>query len=179
MKSGHVLVASVSALVLIAGATPALAEAGDLDPSFGRGGITSVDLGTSVDAARSVAIQPDGKILVAANGWSGKVVVFAVIRLLADGALDPSFGSDGIAQMDVGGFGDNTTALALQNDGRIVVAGEAFDEDRTLGGAHIAGLLCDHRRRPMSLFLCLFWLLGSSAAVLTGHTPLDFLPPLQ
>ena len=68
--------------------------------------------------ATDVAVQPNGRVVVV--GWtnSGR---FAIARLLDDGSLDPAFGDDGRATTQVGGGGAN--AVALQSDGRIVVAG--------------------------------------------------------
>src|SRR5205814_9914241 len=76
--------------------------------------------------ATGVAVQPDGKVVV--SGYSNVNVLggpndFAVARLLADGsALDPTFGTDGKALVNFGSD-DKASGLALQPDGKIVVAG--------------------------------------------------------
>jgi uncharacterized delta-60 repeat protein len=68
---------------------------GTPDTSFGSFGVVRVDFEGGEDAARSVAQQPDGKLVVA--GWATRAndVDFAVVRLLPDGTLDSSFSDDG------------------------------------------------------------------------------------
>jgi uncharacterized delta-60 repeat protein len=88
--------------------------AGSLDPSFGSGGVVSQSPGGSI---AGIAVQPNGKIVVAGNSNTG----FALVRYLPDGSLDPSFGAGGHVETDVGG--SFLGALALQPDEKIVVAG--------------------------------------------------------
>lgn len=88
---------------------------GSPDTSFGEGdGVVIVP-----GAQRGVAIQPDGKIVV-----SGSAGAMQVLRLNPDGALDSSFGGDGIVTALPGQFSQGL-AVALQPDGKIVVAGSA------------------------------------------------------
>jgi uncharacterized delta-60 repeat protein len=70
----------------------------------------------------SVAIQGDGKILLAAQSFVTVNVDFLVIRLNENGSLDSTFGTDGLALVDISGD-DLVYAMALQTDGKIVVAG--------------------------------------------------------
>jgi uncharacterized delta-60 repeat protein len=91
---------------------------GNLDASFGSGGIVRSDFGAPLDAAADVALQLDGKI-VAAGVSAGD---FAVARYNANGSLDSSFGTGGFVRTDFGSF-DQATALALQSDGKVVVVG--------------------------------------------------------
>lgn len=95
---------------------------GNLDASFGAGGITTVPVGTGNDAAFSVAIQPDGKVVIAGGTTGPTTGDFAVIRLDSSGVLDPTFDLDGIVSTDIGGQ-DIGRFVAIQNDGRIVVTG--------------------------------------------------------
>lgn len=88
---------------------------GALDTSFGIGGIARVDFG-GADLGQAIAIQSDDKIVV--GGPHGSE--FAIARLDASGALDPSFDADGRASFDLGG---SVQALAIQADGKIVAAG--------------------------------------------------------
>ncbi|MCC6725294.1 MAG: T9SS type A sorting domain-containing protein [Saprospiraceae bacterium] len=100
------------------------AQPGSLDNGFGNGGIIITNIsGTSNDFASSTAIQPDGKILVGGTTSTGSTADFAVVRYLADGNLDPDFGTDGIATIDFNNRNDQATKLLLQADGGIVVAG--------------------------------------------------------
>jgi uncharacterized delta-60 repeat protein len=108
---------------------------GDLDTSFGGDGtvLTDFESGSS-DAAYDLAIQPDGKIVVAGNSYGGfGGPDFALARYLPNGTLDPSFGSDGTVHTDFGSDTlDEAYALALQPDGKIVVAGYSGLSDRSV-----------------------------------------------
>ncbi len=93
-----------------------------LDPSFGTGGVTLLDLsGFAGDLAEDVGTLEDGRILIAGmrNGDTESMVA---VRLLPDGSLDPSFGAGGVAAVNFGGDSKGN-ALAVQADGAIVVAG--------------------------------------------------------
>ena len=101
---------------------------GALDTSFGTGGIITTDITSgSEDYGRAMALQPDGKIVVAGFSWSGGDADVAVVRYTANGALDTSFDGDGIVTTDIGaGTGnDRGYAVAVQPDGKIVVAGRS------------------------------------------------------
>jgi uncharacterized delta-60 repeat protein len=95
---------------------------GSLDAGFGNGGKVVVSAAGLASAARGVVIQPDGKIVVAGSAGPAGSEQFVVTRFNADGSLDPSFGSGGTT---LTGFGAEASAsgLALQADGKIVVAG--------------------------------------------------------
>jgi uncharacterized delta-60 repeat protein len=88
---------------------------------------------TESDDSRSlaaVALQPDGKIVVAGydwDYWTGGD--FTVARYQPDGGLDDTFSGNGIATMDFGGGDDGAKALAVQPDGKIVVAGYSVELD--------------------------------------------------
>lgn len=115
------------ALSLALASVTASAADGDLDPAFGMGGIALAgitDATGGVSACRPV-VQPDGKILLCGTRASGTTADFFVARFTADGALDTSFSFDGRTTIDFSGSGgiDVAMALALQADGKIVVAG--------------------------------------------------------
>jgi uncharacterized delta-60 repeat protein len=94
---------------------------GRLDPSFGTGGRV---LTGGTGAAYGVAIQPDGAIVAAGYTDGPTGTDFAVTRYTADGALDPSFGTDGRVVTDLGGA-DHIAAIAVQRNGAVVVAGDS------------------------------------------------------
>ncbi len=106
---------------------------GSPDTSFNGTGKTNFgfNLGASAnkDEAFGVTLQPDGKIVVVGFAQvSGFNFDFAVARLTASGALDPSFHGTGKVSVayDLGGNNnDEAFGVALQGDGRIVVAGFA------------------------------------------------------
>jgi uncharacterized delta-60 repeat protein len=104
-----------------------LTSSGALDGTFGTGGLVhfAFAANATADYATALAVQPDGKTVVAgfANRPNGQHI--AVARLSANGSLDKSFGTKGIAVL--GSLGDggfvSRRALALQPDGRILVGG--------------------------------------------------------
>ena len=114
----------------------ALAADGVLDQSFGTGG--SVD--AAPDATGSVsceglAIQPDGRLLVAGSASLGSDGSGLLVRLLPDGSPDDTFSASTVgAQMS------QATALALEPDGKVLVAGRG---PSGIAGAVVARLNAD------------------------------------
>jgi uncharacterized delta-60 repeat protein len=96
---------------------------GTLDSSFGDHGIVITDVDV-YDSAYCVAIQADGKILVAGYTGDSHDKDFAVVRYNTNGTLDSSFGELGIVTTDVGSAYDSAHSIAIQFDGKIVVAGQ-------------------------------------------------------
>ncbi len=100
---------------------------GALDPTFGTGGVASVEAGPQVSA---LAIQGDGSVVLAGAGsYQGLFT-----RLNADGTLDLSFSGDGTASVTLGNT-PAVTDLAVQQDGRIVAAAYQGYSTRTSGSA--------------------------------------------
>lgn len=96
---------------------------GDLDPTFGDGGtVTTPIAGGNGDEARSVAIQENGRIVVAGTDSWRK---FAVVRYRDDGRLDETFGEGGIVRTNFTPGDDVAWDVAIQSDGRIVAVGAA------------------------------------------------------
>ena len=96
---------------------------GRVDPTFAR--FPAVE--GPVGALTGLALQPDGKI-VAIGFAGGSSTDFLVARYLPDGRLDPSFGGSGFVQTDFD-FNqiDRASVLAIQSDGKILVAGTSRD----------------------------------------------------
>ena len=101
---------------------------GTLDNSFGVGGKVSANVN---GIAYAVAIQPDGKIVVAgefsfdsSNG--SDFSDFTVARFKSDGSLDLAFGGSGTGQVanDIGSSSNSARNIALQPNGAIVVSGK-------------------------------------------------------
>ncbi len=114
---------ALALLMVLAFDGAAWAAAGDLDTSFDLDGKVVTDATANNDFGQAVAVQTDGKI-VAAGFWAGQGEAdFVVVRYNADGSLDPTFDGDGIAVTDLRGFADEAFAVAIQANGRIVVAG--------------------------------------------------------
>jgi uncharacterized delta-60 repeat protein len=94
---------------------------GALDPTFDGDGLVTTNLGTGSDSANSVAIQPDGSIVVAGMAQDDT----ALVRYTPTGQLDATFGTGGIK---LGGLGITAVArgVALTPDGKIELAGYVF-----------------------------------------------------
>lgn len=103
--------------------------AGALDASFGVGGIVLTSEFSETNVARAVAIQSDGKIVVAGDGWDGTRNVWAVVRYNTDGTIDTGFGVSGIRTIAFIGSGSTKNAycyaVKIQSDGKIVLAGSS------------------------------------------------------
>jgi len=103
-----------------AGAT---GEAGSLDPSFGKDGRV---VGGFDGWASAVALQPDGKIVIAGSiDWKPGYPGLGVVRYNPDGTLDRSFGRSGIAVTGILGRDADPAAVVVQPDGEIVVGGRS------------------------------------------------------
>ena len=97
---------------------------GTLDSSFGSGGKVLSHFGSLSESATGVAIQADGKILLAGNSsQAGTSTDFALVRFLTNGTVDSNFGTGGIVKRAVSPHQDEATGIAVQPDGRIVVVG--------------------------------------------------------
>jgi uncharacterized delta-60 repeat protein len=136
----------------------AVAQAGRLDKTFGKGGIFVLPGANSF--ATALAIQSDGKILVAGQTSTQTGVPGAgVLRLTPNGTLDASFGQGGVATVFFShGGGEFATGVVIQADGKVVISiatGNADDApsltlarlngdgslDSSFGNAGILGLL--------------------------------------
>ena len=99
---------------------------GSPDTTFGGNSVFTYDPEYFAESGWDIAIQADQKIVAVGQmvpfmgGWD-----FVVLRLLSDGSLDPSFSGTGVASFD---FGEASRghALAIQNDGKIVVVGSTI-----------------------------------------------------
>jgi uncharacterized delta-60 repeat protein len=96
---------------------------GTLDTSFNGTGKVTTDVGSSTETGHSVAIQADGKIIVAGTSAVGFAYVFAVVRYNSNGSLDTTFNGTGKVITAIGGTNDQGFSVAIQADGKIVVAG--------------------------------------------------------
>jgi uncharacterized delta-60 repeat protein len=98
---------------------------GGLDPTFDVDGMVTTDFAGDADAARAVAIQPDGMIVAAGIAIVSGTRDFAVARYTPAGALDPTLGAGGKVTTDFDLAGDEARGLVIQADGKIVAAGVA------------------------------------------------------
>jgi uncharacterized delta-60 repeat protein len=97
---------------------------GSPDTTFDGDGTATIDFGAGGEPASSAVLQPDGKIVIAGTAQAG----VAVARLNANGSPDATFGAAGKAAVDFGAA-TSGNAVALQPNGRIVVAGQRSGGD--------------------------------------------------
>ncbi|OKH44649.1 tandem-95 repeat protein [Phormidium tenue] len=102
--------------------------AGSLDTSFGSSGIATADFTNGMDIANAIAIQSDGKTIVAGYVHpSGSYRSSALARFNSDGSLDTSFGTNGKAIVDLAPFAnDQIQKVHSLSDGSILVTGIAY-----------------------------------------------------
>ena len=101
---------------------------GTKDATFGEDGRVTTSFTLADDYARGLAIQADGKIVVAGgagSSGSGSDSKFAVARYIADGSLDSTFGGDGKVTTNFTTGVDAARGVVIQADGKIVAAGGA------------------------------------------------------
>ena len=105
---------------------------GSLDTSFDTDGKVTTDFSqgnnSSDDNGNSIAVQPDGKIIVTGTMFNGSDNDFALTRYNSDGSLDNTFNGNGKLNTDIivdtfGGNEDEVYDVAIQSDGKIVVVG--------------------------------------------------------
>jgi len=102
---------------------------GTIDTTFGIDGWSKVSITGEAknDFANSIAIQSDGKIVLAGYSIdSSQQKAFAVARLNSNGVIDSSFGNNGSLGFFIAGgdaYGDEANSVAIQSDGKIVIAG--------------------------------------------------------
>ncbi|MEY2514316.1 MAG: hypothetical protein QOJ89_1674, partial [bacterium] len=106
---------------------------GTRDAGFGSAGIRLTDFGSGGDRASALTLAAGGKIVVAGSGGSDPMAAagdFALARYDAGGAPDASFSGDGRVLADSGGI-DSAKAVAIDGDGRIVIAGSEANVNGT------------------------------------------------
>ena len=98
---------------------------GSPDTGFGNNGkVTTTFNSNSDDLARAITLQPDGKIIAAGATGTYPHFDFALVRYTRDGQIDPSFGNNGKISTDFFGDWEEVFGVAVQPDGRILVAGD-------------------------------------------------------
>jgi uncharacterized delta-60 repeat protein len=115
---------------------------GELDPSFGGGGIVRTDFGAD-EFPSSLVLQGDGRILLTGTADRGYPdganpnSSFALARYQPDGSLDPTFGTGGKVLVDFGQY-SSATAAAIEPDGKIAVAGYNQFDPGSIDPANLA-----------------------------------------
>jgi uncharacterized delta-60 repeat protein len=103
---------------------------GILDTTFDGDGRVVTDV-SGDDVGHALALQGDGQILVAGWSFTGTNDDFVLLRYNANGSLDTGFDGDGRVITDISGGDDHLIAVALQPNGKLVVAGSAYNNDTT------------------------------------------------
>ena len=102
---------------------------GTLDTSFGVGGVATAPMGALLVGVKGVALQPDGRVVVA--GTAGELIDASFVhhvtiaRFLENGTIDRDFGLGGIISKPFDPKADEADAVAVQSNGKIVVVGYA------------------------------------------------------
>jgi uncharacterized delta-60 repeat protein len=103
---------------------------GQSDGTFGSGGQTNVAITNVEDFAAELAIEPNGKIVVAGHCRNAVNTPddydFCLVRLTASGMLDSTFANGGRIARNISGFNDRARSIALQSDGMILVGGSCL-----------------------------------------------------
>ncbi|MEN8200653.1 MAG: delta-60 repeat domain-containing protein, partial [Thermodesulfobacteriota bacterium] len=94
-----------------------------LDDSFSEEGWVTTRVGHHDDEGRAVAVQDDGRIVVAGSSSNMADDDFALVRYTGEGKLDTTFNMDGRVITDVGGADDHANDLVITDNGKIVAAG--------------------------------------------------------
>ena len=119
-------IAAIAMTLFVKTRTSSAAADGDLDSTFGSGGKVITDFSGRSNGATAIAMQADGKIVVAGDTLTATGPPdFAVARYNSDGSLDATFGTGGRVTTDFAGRSDNAGAVTVQPDGKILVAGGA------------------------------------------------------
>src|SRR6266511_3567600 len=109
-------------LVLASAATSSALVPCGLDLAFGAGGVLVSDLGGN-DYANGLAVRPGGSIVVAGSSYDEMMAA----QYGPDGTLDPSFGTAGVVRISHDPtLGSTASDVALQQDGKVVLAGREF-----------------------------------------------------
>jgi uncharacterized delta-60 repeat protein len=144
-------VKTLACLLLLAAPAVVGAADGDLDPAFGDAGITQVETELD-DSASAVMVDPEGRVIVVFSAMTVPASsLIAVARFTPEGDLDASFDGDGIRAIgfSYGGTTFNVARdVALQADGKIVVAGYARDSTQSSFAGAVVRLLDDGTPDP-------------------------------
>jgi len=100
---------------------------GSLDNSFGSQGIVVTDFNSTIEFGYSVALQQDGKIITSGITNYSVDPMLGVVRYNTDGSLDNTFGTGGKESHSVGPDYEFYNFLAIQSDGKILIAGASTD----------------------------------------------------
>lgn len=113
--------------ILLGSSSVVFADDGDLDPTFGDGGIVSTPFYNANSRVSEMVLQSDGKIVACGYSYHDENADIHLVRFNSDGTLDSSFGEAGMVMTDMDGLTNTCSGMAIQNDGKIVMVGETYD----------------------------------------------------
>lgn len=100
---------------------------GSLDNTFDLDGLVTDSIGFLEDQGYSIAIQPDGKLVLVGSTNNGVDMDFGIMRFNTDGSLDVGFDADGRVTTNFTGANDFGYSVAIQTDGKILAAGQSLN----------------------------------------------------
>lgn len=100
---------------------------GNLDTSFGDGGVLSLDLGAVQISANDLIILEDGRILMAGYTNPSGTYLMQLAMLNSDGSLDETWNDDGLAELSIDFMDDAIQSIAIQDDGKILAGGYSWN----------------------------------------------------
>ncbi len=116
----------LAALASLLTAAALVIPAGSLDPTFGTNGVAITDVGSNSDSGGAVVLQSDGKILLSGSAQLDPDNDYHrtpfLLRYNSNGALDPSFGTNGRLITELSNF--SGSRVAVLPDGKLLVAGQ-------------------------------------------------------
>lgn len=167
-EDGKILVAGYSQDINFRNApyVARFSETGILDTSFGNNGIASVPVTETDNEFSAVSIQSDGKIVAAghiSNGLSWFSLLAA--RFDANGNLDPSYGTDGVVNMNLNNVDDEFFDMKLTENDEAVLTG--FTVTPSDFYYHLLIMKLDITGQPVNSF-------GNLGKVIYGEVPYTF-----
>jgi uncharacterized delta-60 repeat protein len=102
---------------------------GAVDSTFSGDGVVTTDFAGGPDHAYDAVLQPEGELILAGSAYTSGAYHFALARYESNGAPDAAFDGDGLLTIPFGSQDASATAVALQPDGKIVVAGYVSSGD--------------------------------------------------
>ena len=116
---------------------------GSIDSSFGNSGIVLTPFANPNTYLNSAALQSDGKIVAAGYVQKSTEYDFVVVRYNADGDLDDTFGSNGVSFLETPNFYDECNSIVIQDDGKIILAGESISGSTNIQNVKLVRLNTD------------------------------------
>ncbi len=98
---------------------------GSIDSTFGSNGYVVLNINSENDELNVLAIDTVGRIYGAGYTFSNFQKEMVVVRFLANGSIDSTFGSNGIAELNISSGDDVVNSIKIQTDGKIILAGNS------------------------------------------------------